>query len=55
VSVRKKRLGELAELLAARTELPARRIPGLPQEWPLLLYGRYEIRCCRLDCLPVDR
>lgn len=37
-------LGELLELLAARTELPARRIPGLPQEWPLLLYGRYEIR-----------
>lgn len=37
-------LGELANLLAARTELPARRIPGLPYEWPLLLYGRYEIR-----------
>ncbi len=37
-------LGELSDLLAARTELPARRIPGLPQEWPLLLYGRYEIR-----------
>ena len=37
-------LGELSELLAARTVLPDRRIPGLPQEWPLLLYGRYEIR-----------
>ncbi len=37
-------LGELSELLAARTELPARHIPGLPEEWPLLLYGRYEIR-----------
>jgi hypothetical protein len=37
-------LGELSDLLAARTELPARRIPGLPEEWPLLLYGRYEIR-----------
>ena len=37
-------LGELSELLAGRTELPVRRIPGLPQEWPLLLYGRYEIR-----------
>jgi hypothetical protein len=37
-------LGELADLLAARTELSARRIPGLPEEWPLLLYGRYEIR-----------
>jgi hypothetical protein len=37
-------LGELSDLLTARTELPARRIPGLPQEWPLLLYGRYEIR-----------
>lgn len=37
-------LGELSELLAARTELPVRRIPGLPDEWPLLLYGRYEIR-----------
>ncbi|MGH8686155.1 MAG: DUF3427 domain-containing protein, partial [Burkholderiales bacterium] len=37
-------LGELSELLAARTELPVQRIPGLPQEWPLLLYGRYEIR-----------
>ncbi len=40
----KEELGELADLLAARTELPARRIPGLPEEWPLLLYGRYEIR-----------
>jgi superfamily II DNA or RNA helicase/HKD family nuclease len=37
-------LGELSDLLAARTELPVRRIPGLPEEWPLLLYGRYEIR-----------
>jgi superfamily II DNA or RNA helicase/HKD family nuclease len=37
-------LGELSELLAGRTELPVRRIPGLPEEWPLLLYGRYEIR-----------
>ncbi len=37
-------LGELSDLLAARTELPVRRIPGLPQEWPILLYGRYEIR-----------
>jgi hypothetical protein len=24
--------------------LPVRRISGLPEEWPLLLYGRYEIR-----------
>lgn len=24
--------------------MPARRIPGFPQDWPLLLYGRYEIR-----------
>jgi hypothetical protein len=37
-------LGELADLLAARTELPARRIPGLLEDWPLVLYGRYEIR-----------
>lgn len=37
-------LGELSDLLTARSELPARRIPGLPDEWPLLLYGRYEIR-----------
>ena len=37
-------LGELSDLLAARTELPVRHIPGWPQEWPLLLYGRYEIR-----------
>ena len=37
-------LGELADLLAARTELPDRPIPGLPAEWPLLLHGRYEIR-----------
>ena len=37
-------LGELSELLAARTELPVRQIPGFPEEWPLLLYGRYEIR-----------
>jgi superfamily II DNA or RNA helicase/HKD family nuclease len=37
-------LGELSELLAARTELPVRRIPGFPEDWPLLLYGRYEIR-----------
>ena len=37
-------LGELSDLLAARTELTVRRIPGLPEEWPLLLYGRYEIR-----------
>jgi hypothetical protein len=37
-------LGELSDLLAARSELPARRIPGLPDAWPLLLYGRYEIR-----------
>jgi hypothetical protein len=37
-------LGELSKLLAAQTELPARRIPGWPEEWPLLLYGRYEIR-----------
>jgi hypothetical protein len=37
-------LAELADLLAARTELPVCRIPGLPEEWPLLLYGRYEIR-----------
>jgi hypothetical protein len=35
---------ELSDLLAARTELPPRRIPGLPEEWPLHLYGRYEIR-----------
>jgi hypothetical protein len=40
----KEELAELANILAARTELPARRIPGLPEEWPLLLYGRYEIR-----------
>lgn len=37
-------LGELSNLLAAQSELPVRRIPGLPDEWPLLLYGRYEIR-----------
>jgi superfamily II DNA or RNA helicase/HKD family nuclease len=37
-------LRELSDLLAAQTELPVRRIPGLPQEWPLLLHGRYEIR-----------
>jgi hypothetical protein len=37
-------LGELSGLLEARSELPARPIPGLPREWPLLLYGRYEIR-----------
>jgi superfamily II DNA or RNA helicase len=37
-------LGELSDLLGARTELPVRPIPGLPEEWPLLLYGRYEIR-----------
>lgn len=37
-------LGELSNLLAAGTELPVRRIPDLPHEWPLLLYGRYEIR-----------
>jgi hypothetical protein len=24
--------------------MPVRRIPGLPEAWPLLLYGRYEIR-----------
>jgi superfamily II DNA or RNA helicase/HKD family nuclease len=37
-------LGELSDLLAVQTELPTRSIPGFPQEWPLLLYGRYEIR-----------
>lgn len=37
-------LGDLADLLAARSELPARPVPGLPEEWPLLLHGRYEIR-----------
>lgn len=37
-------LVELSNLIAARTELPVRRIPGMPEEWPLLLYGRYEIR-----------
>jgi len=37
-------LGELADILAEQTELPVRRIPGLPEEWPLLLYGRCEIR-----------
>lgn len=37
-------LGELSDIMATRTELPARRVPGLPEEWPLLLYGRYEIR-----------
>jgi hypothetical protein len=25
-------------------ELPVRRLPGLPEVWPLPLYGRYEIR-----------
>lgn len=40
----KEEFGELSDLLATRTELPVRRIPGLPDAWPLLLYGRYEIR-----------
>ena len=37
-------LSELSKLLAVQTELPVQRIPGMPEEWPLLLYGRYEIR-----------
>lgn len=40
----KEELGELSDFLAAGTELPVRQIPGFPQGWPLLLYGRYEIR-----------
>ena len=40
----KEELGELSDLLSAQSELAALPIPGLPQEWPLLLYGRYEIR-----------
>jgi superfamily II DNA or RNA helicase len=37
-------LGELADLLLARSDLAPQAIPGFPPEWPLLLHGRYEIR-----------
>ena len=37
-------LGELADLLLARTDLAPGLIPGFSPEWPLLLHGRYEIR-----------
>ena len=37
-------LGEIAQLLAVRSDLSAKPISGMPDTWPLTLHGRYEIR-----------
>ncbi len=50
-------LGDLAQLLAARSDLSVKAIAGIPQKWPLVLRGRYEIReiLCAVGWLDAHR